>query len=79
VTRTAVLRAPGISQLTGAVTAVAALAVLRGEAPHGTRCADTALDPAVAVARLCAEPGLCDVTVHDAAIHELTTVEEGVL
>ncbi|MFJ1729957.1 saccharopine dehydrogenase NADP-binding domain-containing protein [Streptomyces sp. NPDC088254] len=79
VTRTAILRAPGISQLTGAVTAVAALAALRGDVPRGTHRADTALDPRSAVARLRAEPGLCDVTVHDTAISELATIEEGAL
>jgi hypothetical protein len=78
-TRTAVLRARAIAQLTGAVTAVAALAVLRGEAPRGAHRAGTALDPVTAVARLSAEPGLCDITVHDTTIGELTTVEEGAL
>ncbi|MFJ8313368.1 MULTISPECIES: saccharopine dehydrogenase NADP-binding domain-containing protein [unclassified Streptomyces] len=78
-TRTAILRAPGIAQLTGAVTAVAALAVLRGEVPHGTHGVDTALDPVYAVARLTAEPGLCDLRVHDVPIHELTMAEEGAL
>ena len=78
-TRTAVLRAPGIAQLTGAVTAVAALAVLRGEVPHGTHWADTALDPVTAVARLRDVPGVCDLRVHDTALHELTAVEEGAL
>ncbi|MER6384964.1 saccharopine dehydrogenase NADP-binding domain-containing protein [Streptomyces sp. NPDC001250] len=77
--RTAVLRAPGIAQLTGAVTAAAALPVLRGEVPQGTHWADTALDPLATVDRLTGEPGLCDLRVHDAAIHELTTVEEGAL
>ncbi|MFJ7899592.1 saccharopine dehydrogenase NADP-binding domain-containing protein [Streptomyces sp. NPDC096198] len=78
-TRTAVLRAPGIARLTGAVTAVAALAVLRGEVPHGTHWADTALDPVSALAHLTDKPGLCDLHVHESAIHELTTVEEGAL
>ncbi|MEU6665610.1 saccharopine dehydrogenase NADP-binding domain-containing protein [Streptomyces sp. NPDC046727] len=78
-TRTAVLRSSGIAQLTGAVTAVAALAVLRGEVPHGTHRGDAALDPVTAITRLTGEPGLCDLRVHDAAIDELTAVEEGAL
>jgi hypothetical protein len=79
VTRTAVLRAPGISRLTGAVTAVAALAVLHGEAPRGTHWAAEALDPLAAVGRLSAEADVCDLRVRDAAIHELTETEEGAL
>ncbi|WKX69036.1 saccharopine dehydrogenase NADP-binding domain-containing protein [Streptomyces sp. XD-27] len=77
--RTAVLRAPGIARLTGAVTAVAALAVLRGEAPSGAHAAATALDPQATLARLRETPGLCDVTVFDGPLDALVTVEEGVL
>ncbi|WP_030411354.1 saccharopine dehydrogenase NADP-binding domain-containing protein [Streptomyces sp. NRRL S-1448] len=78
-TRTAVLRAPGIAPLTGAVTAVAALAVLCGEVPSGARCADAALDPVTAVERLRAEPDICELTMYDVAIDELAVAEEGAL
>ncbi|KPC62701.1 saccharopine dehydrogenase NADP-binding domain-containing protein [Streptomyces chattanoogensis] len=79
VTRTAVLRAPGIAQLTGAVAAVAALAALHGEVPGGAHCAATALDPLAAVDRLRKVPELCELTVFDGALDELSMAEEGAL
>ncbi|MFJ2579347.1 hypothetical protein [Kitasatospora aureofaciens] len=78
VSRTAVLRAPGIAELTGAVTAVAALAVLRGEVPPGVHLADAVLDPVVAVRRLREVPGVA-LSVAEAGIAELSVVEEGAL
>ncbi|MFI6350421.1 saccharopine dehydrogenase NADP-binding domain-containing protein [Streptomyces sp. NPDC050560] len=78
-TRTAVLRAPGVSSLTGAVAGVAALAVLRGQAPPGVHPAATALAADAALALLTADPAVCRVDVHDAAVADLATVEEGVL
>ncbi|MEW2547702.1 saccharopine dehydrogenase NADP-binding domain-containing protein [Streptomyces sp. NPDC047002] len=78
-TRTAVLRAPGVSALTGAVAAVAALAVLRGETPPGAHPAAAALDPAAVLARLTADPAVCRLDVHEAAADEPAAVEEGAL
>ncbi|OEV12822.1 saccharopine dehydrogenase NADP-binding domain-containing protein [Streptomyces nanshensis] len=78
-TRTAVLKAPGISALTGAVTAVAALAVLRGEVARGAHRAEAALGATTAIERLTTEPGVCDLMTHDAAIGELIDTEEGSL
>ncbi|WP_031074645.1 saccharopine dehydrogenase NADP-binding domain-containing protein [Streptomyces sp. NRRL WC-3742] len=78
VSRTAVLRAPGISELTGAATAVAALAVLRGEVPPGVHRADAVLDPLMAVARLRRVPGVV-LTVADGTAAELAVEEEGAL
>ncbi|MGN9841248.1 saccharopine dehydrogenase NADP-binding domain-containing protein [Nonomuraea sp. H19] len=102
--RTAVLRGTGISELTGAVTAAAALAVLHGEIPPGAHHAATALDPVTAMDRLRAmsvlstgpgsaagfdvpgaasdapgSGGVAGLVVVDAAIEELSTVEEGAL
>jgi hypothetical protein len=75
-TRTAVVRAPGVAELTGAMTAAAALAVFRGEVAPGNRPAAVALDPARTVERLRA---VCDVAVFDAPVDELVLVEEGAL
>ncbi len=75
-TRTAFLRAPGIAELTGAMTAAATLAVLRGEVPAGARHAATALDPVATVARL---RTTCELTVLENAIDQLVAVEEGAL
>jgi len=47
-----VLRGRAASELTGAVLAVAALALLRGELPPGLHHADAVLDPGIAVGRL---------------------------
>ncbi|MFF2081291.1 saccharopine dehydrogenase NADP-binding domain-containing protein [Kitasatospora sp. NPDC058162] len=75
--RTAVLRAPGIAELTGAVTAAAALAVLLGEVPAGAHWADAVLDPAATVERL---SGAVELTVTDGPMGDLVDlVEEGVL
>ncbi|MFH8385674.1 saccharopine dehydrogenase NADP-binding domain-containing protein [Kitasatospora sp. NPDC018058] len=78
VSRTAVLRAPGIAELTGAATAVAALAVLHGEVPAGVHLADAVLDPVAAVGRLREVPGVV-LTVADSALAELAVEEEGAL
>ncbi|GAA2801130.1 saccharopine dehydrogenase NADP-binding domain-containing protein [Kitasatospora paracochleata] len=76
VSRTAVVRSGGIAELTGAVTAVAARAVLGGEVPPGVRPAATALDPRRALENL---RELCELTVTQARIDELMNEEEGVL
>ncbi len=78
-TRTAVLLAPGIADLTGAVTAVATLAVLRGEVPPGAHLAAAALDPTTALSLLRTTPGLCEPMVFDLTLDELMTEEEGAL
>ncbi|MEV0262294.1 saccharopine dehydrogenase NADP-binding domain-containing protein [Streptomyces sp. NPDC050617] len=79
-TRTAVLRAGRVAELTGAVAAVAALAVRRGAVPPGTYRADQALDPAAALARLTAPTApVCRLDVHRTPIDALTAVEEGAL
>lgn len=77
-TRTGLLRGPGVSELTGAVTAVAALAVHDGAVAPGTACAATALDPLTAMAWL-VEAGVCRVTVLETSVEALRAVEEGAL
>lgn len=76
ITRTAVMRSAGIAELTGAMTAAATLAVLNGEVPAGTWRAAEVLDPSATITRL--RPA-CELTVLDAPIDQLATVEEGVL
>lgn len=77
-TRTAMLRAPGISALTGAAAAAAAVAVLRGEVAPGAHHAGAALDPVTTLDRL-VEAGAVELTVVDRAIAELAVAEEGAL
>ncbi|MFV2175674.1 saccharopine dehydrogenase NADP-binding domain-containing protein [Actinomadura sp. LOL_016] len=77
-TRTGLLQGPGVSELTGAVTAVATLAVLGGAVAPGATCAATALDPPAAVTWLGAA-GVCRVTVLETSVAELRAVEEGAL
>lgn len=79
VRRTAVLRADRIAYLTGAVTAVAASAVLDGRVPPGAHRAAAVLDPEAAVAALVAVPGLLDLVVTDGGMAESDLVEEGAL
>jgi hypothetical protein len=76
ITRTAVLRSPGIAELTGAMTAAATLSVLNGEVPAGTWRAAAVLDPSATITRL--RPA-CELTVLDAPIDQLAAVEEGAL
>jgi hypothetical protein len=78
-TRTAVLRAGSIAALTGNMTALAALAVLRGEVRPGAHRAATALDPTRAVERLRELLGLGELRVMDTTIDELAVAEEGVV
>lgn len=68
---TCVVRAEGISELTGTVTGLAALAVLRGEVPAGAHRAAKVLDPALILH--------FGPTVLDGTIGELADAEEGVL
>ncbi|MFI9362719.1 saccharopine dehydrogenase NADP-binding domain-containing protein [Kitasatospora sp. NPDC053057] len=75
-TRTAVVRAPGIAQLTGATAAAATVAVLNGEVPAGAHHAATVLDPSATVTRL---REVLDLTIHQIAIDQLTVIEEGAL
>ncbi|MFJ7243058.1 saccharopine dehydrogenase NADP-binding domain-containing protein [Kitasatospora sp. NPDC098652] len=75
-TRTAVLRAPGIAELTGAVTAAATAAVLGGEVPAGVHRAAEVLDPSTTLARISA---VAEPTVHQEMIERLVAVEEGAL
>lgn len=77
-TRTGLLRGPGVSELTGAVTAVAALAVHDGAVAPGTACAATALDPLPALTWLVAAD-VCQVTVLETSLEALRAVEEGAL
>jgi hypothetical protein len=72
ISRTAVLRAGGVAELTGFVTAAAVLAVLGGEIPPGVHRAATVLDPMSTVDQL-------DLMVVDTTIAELAVAEEGVL
>jgi hypothetical protein len=64
VTRTAVLRGPGNGALTGALVALAVLAVIRREVPVGRHFAADVLDPEVTIARL-AECGVAEPLVVD--------------
>ncbi|MFC0623428.1 hypothetical protein [Kribbella deserti] len=75
-TRTAVVRGPGISVLTGAVAGLAATAVLEGNVLPGAWSAATALDPVATIDRLRA---VARCSVLPASIEDLTVVEEGVL
>jgi hypothetical protein len=77
-TRTGLLHGPGVSALTGAITAFGTLAVLRREVPPGTHCAATALDPLAAVAWL-RQAGMCELTIIETSIETLRTVEDGAL
>jgi hypothetical protein len=77
-TRTGLLRGSGVSELTGAVTAVAALAVHDGAVAPGTACAATALDPLAALTWL-VEAGVCQATVLETSVEALRAVEEGAL
>jgi hypothetical protein len=77
-TRTGVLHGSGVSSLTGAITAFGALSVLRGEVPPGAHCAAAALDPLAAVAWL-RQAEMCELTVIEAFIETLRTLEDGVL
>ncbi|MFJ8911682.1 hypothetical protein [Amycolatopsis sp. NPDC102389] len=74
VTRTAVLRGRGNGALTGALTALAVLAVLRREVPPGRHFAAEVLDPEVTIARL----GECGVAAPFVAEGE-AALEAGVL
>ncbi|WP_213451840.1 saccharopine dehydrogenase NADP-binding domain-containing protein [Rhizomonospora bruguierae] len=77
-TRTGLVQGPGVSELTGAVTAVSALAVHDGTVAPGTACAATALDPLATLTWLLAA-GVCRVTVLATSIEALRTVEAGAL
>ncbi|ANN15970.1 hypothetical protein SD37_10165 [Amycolatopsis orientalis] len=74
VTRTAVLRGRGNGALTGALTALAVLAVIRREVPEGRRFAADVLDPEVTIGRL-AECGVAEPFVVDG----VPSVEVGAL
>lgn len=64
VTRTAVLRGRGNGEVTGALTALAVLAVIRREVPVGRHFAADVLDPEVTIARL-TECGVAEPFVVD--------------
>lgn len=72
--RAAVLRGPGISAVTGAVAAAAAVAVLSDEVAPGSHLAARGLDPVATLDRLIAA-GAVTVQVHDGT----AAVVEGVL
>ncbi|MGW3974356.1 saccharopine dehydrogenase NADP-binding domain-containing protein [Streptomyces ardesiacus] len=79
-TRTAILRAGPVAELTGAVAAVAALALREGSVPPGAHRADAALDPAASLAQLTTGAGaVCRLDVHETPIDELAAAEEGAL
>jgi hypothetical protein len=77
--RTAYARGAGIAELTGAMTAAAALSVQRGDVVPGAGLAATALDPVTTVERLRAAGALTELTVYERSIADLAVVEEGVL
>ncbi|GAB3491549.1 NAD-dependent epimerase/dehydratase family protein [Amycolatopsis cihanbeyliensis] len=76
--RTVLLRGRGNGELTGAVTALATLAVDRAEVPPGTHFAADVLDPAITIQRLTAA-GIAEPVVFDTGIERLASIEEGVL
>lgn len=78
-TRTLVARAPDAYLLSGAVAALAALAVTDGELPPGRHRADAVLPPERTVRRLEDWGALLSVDVSDAAVAAAAEVEEGVL
>ncbi|GAA1943623.1 saccharopine dehydrogenase NADP-binding domain-containing protein [Kitasatospora viridis] len=75
-TRTAVLRAPGVARLTGAVTAAAVPQVLAGRVPPGARPAAEVLDPAALLEQI---GDHVELTIHQTTIDQLALVEEGAL
>lgn len=77
-TCTVLLRGRGNGELTGAMTALAALAVDRAEVPPGAHDAAEVLDPAVTLGRL-SGTGIAEPVVFDTGIDELVAVEEGAL
>ncbi|MCW3819602.1 saccharopine dehydrogenase NADP-binding domain-containing protein [Micromonospora sp. DR5-3] len=78
-TRTLVARAPDAYLLSGAVAALAALAVADGELPPGRHRADAVLPPERTVRRLGDWGALLSVDVSDVAVAAAAEVEEGVL
>ncbi|MFD3702131.1 saccharopine dehydrogenase NADP-binding domain-containing protein [Nocardia sp. NPDC058658] len=78
-TRTAVLRAAGIADLTATATGLAALAVIGGGIAPGAHHAATVLDPPYIVDTLLTASALHELSVHDSSIAELAMVEEGAL
>lgn len=73
-TRTAVLRGPGISTLTGAIAGITLSAI--NDVPPGAWCAANVLDPIATIDRL--RP-IARVFALEAAIEGLVVVEEGAL
>jgi hypothetical protein len=78
ITRTVVLRGRSNGEVTGAITALAVLAVDRKEVPPGNHFAADVLDPVLTLSRL-AELGVAEPVVFDGAIDRLAVVEEGAL
>ncbi|MEV5409704.1 saccharopine dehydrogenase NADP-binding domain-containing protein [Thermopolyspora sp. NPDC052614] len=77
--RTVLCRGPGSGELTGAVTALSAVAAARGEVPPGRHFAADVLDPVTTINRLRAGPVPVTLSLLDTTIDRLSLVEEGVL
>ncbi|MEQ4715484.1 hypothetical protein [Nonomuraea sp. B19D2] len=69
-TRTVVLRGPGNGELSGAITALAAWAVVRGETPPGRHYAADVLDPETTIDRLTATGTAEPITFEEPALTE---------
>lgn len=78
VSRTAVLRAAGTYELTGAMTALAVDALLGRAAPAGVHFAADVLDPGL-VESLRDAPGVVGLHVLDGSLDALAEVEQGVI
>ncbi|MFF7415398.1 saccharopine dehydrogenase NADP-binding domain-containing protein [Streptomyces lydicus] len=77
VTRTAVLHGPGKAVLSGAVTALTTLAVLRGQIPPGRHFAADVLDPCAILRDIAGPAGPARVTCTTTAIDAAQRIEEG--
>ncbi|GGW20691.1 epimerase [Streptomyces capoamus] len=77
--RALVLRGTDTYELTGAVVAVAAGALLSGQVPHGVHYAAEVLDPGPVVERLRALAAVTSLDLFDRPLDEVSAPEEGEL
>ncbi len=77
--RTVLCRGPGNGELTGAITALAAVAAARGEIPPGLHFAADVLDPATTLDRLRTGPVPITLSLLDTTLDRLSLIEEGAL
>lgn len=78
-TRTALVRGPGNTELSGGMAAATAVAVLEGEVPPGVHYAASALEPGPALERLARVGAVTERTVLPLPVRDLELIEEGAL